>query len=654
MSAPAVAPRKTWGKAPGKSPAPAEPAASAAGDVWVEKVDAASGRTYYYNKATRQTSWKKPEGATIVAASTASPSPAAPSKATPSPPQQATPSIVPTEEPATNTAEPASVSLPTEEVPVDAASSEGSAERTDEQPAEAQQREPTPQADPVEELVQRIIAAAGLPLAHRNPMLGVSVDVLLRMMGQDSLSTTPHAGASAQTFRGNAQHPATTSLMVMRRVNEEHRTKLLVLRDAFEDLMKERAELHQQRLAKLKTVHEDRIAAKYAEHEAQRAKELAEKHTSGGDASEAEIAALEQRLFVGDSAMAAGGTADASARRLLKFWKSKFQTLCTKLEVEEESMTRLRSELAYFEQLEHLDASGLTRTIVTLREREAAARQRCDSLRQQYEAECTKRGLNVKEPQIVTSVEFAKLQNRFNAQQVQAVMNMSQEATTENASTAVPQEFAEHFFTDIGFCDSKVRAAMAKYAARREDAEDMALTLTQLDADALSVKNAVENQLNDFCEVAGSVTAATASFFEEIIQLRSQLEAAEDTRHLAAVAAADEEVRHATELCSLYHRCEELQCKCRQAEETGRRALREKDIDLFRVGGRMSHGHSVNFTDFSDAPTSDVRLHLDVLRSKLAVRDAERQLLKHRIDRANMSVRSAAAAAELDRRKARK
>jgi hypothetical protein len=42
--------------------APAAAAAAVAGSDWAEKLDPKSGRKYYYNKKTRESSWKKPEG----------------------------------------------------------------------------------------------------------------------------------------------------------------------------------------------------------------------------------------------------------------------------------------------------------------------------------------------------------------------------------------------------------------------------------------------------------------------------------------------------------------------------------------------------------------------------------------------------------------
>ena len=48
--------------APKKSAAAAAKAAAGGGQQWVAKLDAGSGKTYYYDKASRETTWKKPLG----------------------------------------------------------------------------------------------------------------------------------------------------------------------------------------------------------------------------------------------------------------------------------------------------------------------------------------------------------------------------------------------------------------------------------------------------------------------------------------------------------------------------------------------------------------------------------------------------------------
>jgi hypothetical protein len=61
MPPPQQAPQQPLQQAPQQPPAQQPPAQAQAAPkpVWTEYVDKASGKTYYYNQVTRQTSWTK-------------------------------------------------------------------------------------------------------------------------------------------------------------------------------------------------------------------------------------------------------------------------------------------------------------------------------------------------------------------------------------------------------------------------------------------------------------------------------------------------------------------------------------------------------------------------------------------------------------------
>lgn len=65
-TAKAATPTAESGTAP-SSPTP--PVVSSASSPWVEKIDPASGKTYYVNRVTKETSWTKPAAAATASAS---------------------------------------------------------------------------------------------------------------------------------------------------------------------------------------------------------------------------------------------------------------------------------------------------------------------------------------------------------------------------------------------------------------------------------------------------------------------------------------------------------------------------------------------------------------------------------------------------------
>merc|ERR1711916_281485 len=109
---------------------------------------------------------------------------------------------------------------------------------------------------------------------------------------------------------------------------------------------------------------------------------------------------------------------------------------------------------------------------------------------------------------------------------------------------------------------------------------------------------------------------------------------------------AEENARHFTEMATLRHGHAEARLRFEHKREKYRRFVREKDVDLYRNQRRAGLGLPVEFTDFTDAPTVDVHLHLDTLKAKLSVTDSETQLLRHKLERVNMAASASASAIE--------
>jgi hypothetical protein len=638
---------------------------------WAEKVDAKSGRKYYYNKDTKETKWSAP--------TTPHPEPTptsdthAPAKAEPAATvAQATPASephppprVPVADNAARTPDPEAAPshagltvTPGDSTPIDQASIAEPFAPTPEAPPSEEpavpQEEPHARSDPADDLradedaVQTLIAAAGAALPTRNPLLLASNDVLLRMLGSDadnmsSSSTNPgvlRRASLAVGGHGQQHHPSSTLLLVLRRMNVEYRSASLELRDAFEEAMAAKRGAFAGYISLLKAQHAELIRDRYQQLERERraAAALAEELDSGArDATaetEAAIRIIEERLFgTGGQSPTSAGAASATERRLLSFWKSKYQTLCGQLEEAEVGLDRDRRLLADLEQASAVDPSGFIARVAAVRERVQEARAKCDAASTAYELECRKRGIRPQNAQQLSDAQLAAAAPAGSPFASAGASSPDKETTDAGSVGVGGGDLGDYFLTDMGHRDGKVRAATANYYAKKEEADDLATQCEELRQRVERSTGELHGVLDRFAETVGKLTTTSASFYEEIVQLLSQLEAREEEKFNATSAASAEAVRHATEVAALRHRLSEIKLRREVQQERHRRLLREKDVDLFRTRRIVTRGSAVEFTDFTDAPTVDIKLHLNVLKAKLAVTDSEKQLLRHQLHR---------------------
>jgi hypothetical protein len=605
-------------------------------DGWDERTDPRTGRNYFYNKAAKETRWDRPTHSASRPSSSEPPAPQpdhdviGPAEGEQFQPQPSEPDV----------SEGAGVAAHGSE----AEHQVTAAVHLSSEDASMDDDEPSVDAD--EEALQRVLSLAGEPMPLLNPMLRLGNDVLLQMLGHNhgtrQQDTATHGAGPRRGSR--AALPSMpfsgTTMMVLKRLNEEFRSAALGLRDEYEDVMNAKRASFDESMANVKATHSEQVAAMYRELDARREAAAAAEadHVNIGDPElERAMALLEQRLFGTATGDDGHHAANATQRRLLSFWKAKYRTPRDPLEAAEAALDADRKRIVDLENVATADPTGYSARVSTLRDRANAARTRCEALSEQYTTECRQRGFEPEAPRALSDDQLALL---VPAGSLGDRFSEHDGTGTETASTGLGAEFLDYFITDIGHKDQKIRAATAQYYARREEADDMMLECDagrqQISDNSLRLHSAV----NNFADIAGKITSASASFYEEIIDLQSQLIATEEERFAGQLARADENVRHQSEMAVLRHKLAEAKLRYQVRREKHRRLLREKDVDLYRTQRRASRGLPVEFTDFTDAPPVDVKLHLDVLRAKLDVTNSEKQLLLHKLDRVTLAARS--------------
>lgn len=580
-----------------------------------------------------------------------------------------------------------------------------------------------------EECFQRLLEIGLRQPVLRNPMRGVSVDILLRMAGKDDHTFTATAAA-------DVSHPSHTTVMLLKRLNEEYRAATINLRDEYEDAIAARRRAHSQTLDLIRKKHALSIGAALTQHHADvdtARREFEIENSSAADHAKSEetllkeIEDIEHKLLHAATNASAGGNASFSSsdgkgapgqgmsqkeqgeltttRRLLVYWKSRYQALCASMNTNEEELLATTTKIDEMKKLMKQEPTHIQRVLTELRECETRERLKTESFRVRYVQECVKRGITPKEPRLVPHQEARSgsqqgsrqgsqvntprsrrsslitspppqgadgqagvddsqsiCSDRHSAaaasesaamQSVAGILrsvgtSSARDATTNNGGGGGDEESGSHgrdrpplrVFSSLGPRDARVMAGLKKLQLREEEEADLRRRIEEHNNEISVLTQLLEEAQAKYAVAAGKVAGATASIYEEIVSLRAKLDVAELEAISRKADACEEEIRHASVVVQATMEAEKEAVSSLERSEQVSRFLREKDLDVLRGGKRLRAGMPVSDSELSDAPTIDVSLRVEALLSQLEVLDADRQVLRHQVERAQQAMRS--------------
>ena len=514
----------------------------------------------------------------------------------------------------------------------------------------------------LEDFVQKVIGGSAIPLNQPSPMVSVSTSTLLQMLGCES---GPYV---AKSSRPNI-HPSYTTMSVLTRLGEEYRAKKTKMQDQYEDAVATLRKSHEELMETLHKEHDASLDATRQRFLEKAHKDKSENLEGNGNGSkkkldpaelESEIKLLEKRILMSDSKKET--SASLSARRLLSFWKAKYENLCGQFENQQEQHFAVKTKLDEAHALMGQSSKQLQMILTVLREKEQKERHRADALKTAYLKETLKRNVLAKEPVIKPSEITGAMMSHTRLMTIaQHGYDPSDNAATEAGSANGNNNNKSRHNASTNSIDSMDRSSVGAGAGAaagscqqkqvtftRTAAQSPALqklvqdtiidakqectmleaSIADADRTITDLEKTLEEKQNQYAQSSANIPGSGASLIEEVISLQAQIDVHEALVFEKAVEKATQDCEHHAVYSAMVEKVERVKAEGREREEDTKRAMREKEVDMVRVRHRLNAGKGVTLSDFSDAPVKDPNLKLNVLKSRLAVIDCERQLLK--------------------------
>jgi hypothetical protein len=186
-------------------------------------------------------------------------------------------------------------------------------------------------------------------------------------------------------------------------------------------------------------------------------------------------------------------------------------------------------------------------------------------------------------------------------------------------------------FTKTGTKSPSLMKACQEMIDQRDECRLLEAAIREDDKTLAALREELESLQQEYARAVGQVTGPVASLLEEVILLQGQVDANEASIYDAAAEHCQKKGQLLVQLAETVETLERTKALAREREENLKRTMREKEIDMVRIRGKLEQGQTVSASDFSDAPVKDPQLKLDVLRARLSVLDSERQLLRSRL-----------------------
>lgn len=525
-----------------------------------------------------------------------------------------------------------------------------------------------PQSADAEAMVQRLLQCATLANPYRNPMLSVSDDVLFFMLGQPSKDGKSASQPKAALPKANARDSSrasdggsatgssavepkkdailSTTMTILRRLNEEYRSKIQLMQDRVEDVLAVWQTRHKQNMVMARQEHA-RNCKKLQEAMDSFQQQLVSIRNSDGGGHSQEIARLEEKMLHKSEGVAS--QLDSSTKRLISFWKTKYETVCKSFETVQEQLSVAEAKLSEATMLEAQDDATLQSMVFALRERELRNRKLADALRQECEKEAQLSGQRFEDPEISNTQVVASMLPHATIMASAKTARVNSPASLEKPfpDVQLPSAFGRVddewnidntnlkvvFFTRAGESVAGVRRLACKLGQTKMESERMEKLLEEYDDKMDELSARLESLQSAYAAKAGAVVGPATALFEEAITLRSNIEEAAAKVYELNLSSLSEDARHAKRMADLTEDMERLKCVAAEQAENIRSGLSERDIDNLRIVTKEARGLPVQLDDFSsDAPARNAKSRMELLQSQLAVLDADRHYFVHQLE----------------------
>lgn len=327
-------------------------------------------------------------------------------------------------------------------------------------------------------------------------------------------ASAPIAASSAASLQACASG-TNTILLVQKRLNAEYRHFAAMLRETHDDRMQVEKKKVLEREKQIRSTHLEalkRIASMRVATQ-----EIEIPLVKAPSAKTVEI--FEKKLSESSTpskigAPAIGDALDPATKKVITFWKSRYQTAAKQLEDVLTDISTANAKCA--QQVELRGASGdtLDQMLQTLKEAESRERHRLDELHNQYFDECRRRGLEPKEPLLAAEDR-----------------DMSYDPTTGRMTEVREDKGA-----------LKVIGTLINEQKRKN--RDLSTQASQIEARLRTLTTDSDDLLERYAAKAGQYRGPGSQLLEEVVALLAECEHLESSYHDNLIANITMDMTH--------------------------------------------------------------------------------------------------------------